>query len=35
MQKGFRAEVLALHVGLHMRTLERHFRRQFHTTPKA
>ena len=27
--------MLALHVGLHVRTLERHFGRLFHTTPKA
>jgi AraC-like DNA-binding protein len=34
-QKGFRVKALAVHVGLDMRTLERHFGEQFRTTPKA
>jgi len=34
-QKGFRVKVLAVHVGLDVRTLERRFGDQFHTTPKT
>ena len=34
-QKGFRVKVLALHVGLDVRTLERRFGEQLRTTPKA
>jgi AraC-like DNA-binding protein len=34
-QKGFNVKVLALHVGLGVRTLERRFREQFQKTPKA
>jgi AraC-like DNA-binding protein len=34
-QKGFRVKALAVHVGLNVRTLERRFDEQFHTTPKA
>jgi len=34
-QQGFSVKGLALHVGLDVRTLERHFRRQLRTTPKA
>jgi len=34
-QKGFRVKALAVHVGLDVRTLERRFGEQFHTTPKA
>ncbi len=34
-QKGFRVKVLAVHVGLDVRTLERRFGEQFCTTPKA
>jgi AraC-like DNA-binding protein len=34
-QKGFRVKALAVHVGLDVRTLERRFREQFRTTPKA
>jgi AraC-like DNA-binding protein len=33
-QKGFRVKTLAVHVGLDVRTLERRFAEQFHTTPK-
>jgi AraC family transcriptional regulator, exoenzyme S synthesis regulatory protein ExsA len=28
-------KALAMHLGLEVRTLERHFHQQFHTTPKA
>ena len=34
-QKGFCVKTLAVHVGLDVRTLERRFSGQFHTTPKA
>ena len=34
-QNGFRVKVLAVHVGLDVRTLERRFSEQFRTTPKA
>jgi AraC-like DNA-binding protein len=34
-QKGFRVKELAVHVGMDVRTLERRFGEQFHTTPKA
>jgi AraC-like DNA-binding protein len=34
-QKGFRVRVVALYVGLGVRTLERRFHDQFGTTPKA
>jgi AraC-like DNA-binding protein len=34
-QKGFTVKVLAVHVGLGVRTLERRFREQFRMTPKA
>ena len=34
-QTGFRVQALAVNVGLDVRTLERHFGRQFHTTPKT
>jgi len=34
-QNGFSVKVLAAHLGLDVRTLERHFREQFRTTPKA
>src|SRR5262245_48153615 len=34
-QNGFRVKVLAVQVGVGVRTLERHFNEQFHTTPKA
>ena len=34
-QKGFRVKVLAVHVGLDVRTLERRFGDQFHITPKT
>jgi AraC-like DNA-binding protein len=34
-QKGFSVKVLAVHVGLDVRTLERRFGEQFRTTPKA
>lgn len=33
--KGFRVKALAVHVGMDVRTLERRFTEQFHTTPKA
>ena len=33
-RKGFRVKVLAVHVGLGMRTLERQFQEQYSTTPK-
>jgi two-component system invasion response regulator UvrY len=33
-QKGFRVEVLAAHVGMGVRTLQRQFQHQCHTTPK-
>ena len=32
---GFSVKALAVHVGLDVRTLERRFSQQFHTTPKA
>jgi len=35
IQKGFRVKAIAVHVGLDVRTLERRFGEQFHTTPKA
>jgi AraC-like DNA-binding protein len=34
-QKSFCVKALAAHVGLNVRTLERRFRDQFQTTPKA
>ena len=34
-QNGFRVKVLAAHIGLGVRTLERHFNEQFRTTPKT
>ena len=34
-QKGFTVQVLAVHAGLGVRTLERRFREQLHMTPKA
>jgi AraC-like DNA-binding protein len=34
-QNGFSVNVLAVHVGLAVRTLERRFGEQFRTTPKA
>lgn len=34
-QKGFKVKVLATHVGLAVRTLERRFKEQFRTTPKT
>jgi len=34
-QTGFRVHALAVNVGLGVRTLERHFGRQFHTNPKT
>jgi len=34
-QKGFRVKELAMHIGLDVRTLERHFSKQYHTPPKA
>jgi AraC-like DNA-binding protein len=34
-QKGFRVKVLALNVGLDVRTLERRFNEQFRTNPKS
>jgi transcriptional regulator GlxA family with amidase domain len=34
-QKGFRVKTLAVHVGLDVRTLERRFSEELHTTPKA
>ena len=34
-QKGYSVKVLAVHVGLGVRTLERRFDRQFKITPKA
>ncbi len=34
-QNGFSVKGLAVHVGMDVRTLERHFSVQFHTTPKA
>src|SRR5206468_87941 len=34
-QQGFRVKVLAVHVGIDVRTLERRFRQQFRTTPKV
>ena len=34
-QQGFRVEVLAAHLGLGVRTLERRFRDQLRATPKA
>ncbi len=34
-QNGFSVKTLAVHVGLDVRTLERRFREQFRTTPKA
>jgi AraC-like DNA-binding protein len=34
-QKGFSVTVLALQIGLDVRTLERRFTEQFRTTPKA
>ena len=34
-QKGFSVKVLAVHIGLGVRTLERRFGGQFKTTPKA
>jgi len=34
-QNGFSVKTLAVHLGLDVRTLQRHFREQFRTTPKA
>ena len=34
-QNGFAVKVLAAHLGLSVRTFERHFREQFRMTPKA
>jgi AraC-like DNA-binding protein len=34
-QKGFNVKALAVQIGLDVRTLQRHFRGQFRTTPKA
>jgi len=34
-KNGFNVKVLAVHVGLGVRTLERRFNEQLHTTPKA
>ena len=34
-KRGFRVKALALHLGLDVRTLERRFNEQFHTSPKA
>lgn len=34
-QTGFRVQTLAMNVGLDVRTLERRFGQQFHTTPKT
>ncbi|HMJ66182.1 MAG TPA: helix-turn-helix transcriptional regulator [Candidatus Binatia bacterium] len=34
-QRGFKVKTLAVQVGLDVRTLERRFREQFRTTPKA
>jgi AraC family transcriptional regulator, carnitine catabolism transcriptional activator len=33
-ETGFTVKVLAAHVGMDVRTLERRFRDQYHTTPK-
>jgi len=33
-QKGYKVKVLAVYVGLDVRTLERRFQGQYHTTPK-
>jgi len=34
-QKGFNVSILAGQMGVHVRTLERRFREEFRTTPKA
>ena len=34
-QNGFSVKELAVHIGLGVRTLERHFSEQYHTPPKA
>jgi len=34
-QNGFRVKALAVHLGMDVRTLERRFKEQFRTTPKA